>query len=338
MCRTDAELEERLSRPTPAVIDTLARLPGDLILLGVAGKMGPSLARLAKRASDAAGVKRRVIGVSRFTSGDDAALREHGVETIRCDLLNEAELARLPDAANVVYMPGRKFGSTSDAASTWAVNCYLPALVCKKYRASRIVAFSTGNVYPLTAPSSAAPTETDAPNPVGEYGMSALGRERMFEYFSRTLGVRVAIIRLNYACDLRYGVLVDLARKVLAGEPVDLGMGHFNTIWQGDANARTLRAFDRVSSPPAVFNVTGLEVLSVREVCARFGERFGRPPRFTGAEAPTALLSNASRALAELGPLDVPTATLIEWVADWVSAGGRLLNKPTHFEARDGRF
>jgi nucleoside-diphosphate-sugar epimerase len=338
MFHTEADLDERLSRPTPAVIETLARLPGDLILLGVAGKMGPSLARMAKRASDAAGVKRRVIGVSRFSSGEDAALREHGIETIRCDLLNEAELAQLPDAANVVYMPGRKFGSTGDESTTWAVNCYLPSLVCRKYRDSRIVAFSTGNVYPLTAPSSGGPTESDPPNPVGEYGMSALGRERMLEYFSRTLGVRTAIIRLNYACDLRYGVLVDLARKVFAGEAIDLGMGHFNTIWQGDANAQTLRAFDHVATSPTVFNVTGPEVLSVREVCARLGERFGKPPRFTGAEAPTALLSNATRALAELGPLDVPTDALIGWVADWVRAGGRLLNKPTHFEARDGRF
>jgi nucleoside-diphosphate-sugar epimerase len=245
---------------------------------------------------------------------------------------------KLPDAASVVYMPAKKFGATGDEATTWAVNCYLPALVCKKYRQSRIVAFSTGNVYPLTSPASGGPTEAHLPNPVGEYGMSALGRERMFEYFSRTQGIPVSIIRLNYACDLRYGVLVDLARKVFAGEPVDLAMGYFNTIWQGDANALTLRAFDHCAVPPRVFNVTGPETLRVRSVCERFGERFGRPPRFTGAESETALLSNAAATLAELGPPRVTADQLIDWVADWVSGGGRLLNKPTKFEARDGKF
>lgn len=338
MIRTEAELDDRLSEPTPGVIETLGRLPGDVVFLGVAGKMGPTLARMAKRASDAAGVTRRVIGVSRFSGGDDARLREHGIETVRCDLLNESEVEKLPDAANVVYMPARKFGATGDEAATWAVNCYLPAIVCKKYHASRIVAFSTGNVYPLSPVSSGGLRETDPPNPVGEYGMSALGRERIFEYFSRMRGIPVAIIRLNYAVDLRYGVLVDLARKVQAGEPVDLAMGYFNAIWQGDANALTLRAFDHCSVPPRTFNVTGPETLSVRTVCERFGDRFGRPPRFTGVESETALLSNASTTLAELGPLRVPTDQLIEWVADWVASGGRLLNKPTKFEARDGKF
>ncbi|MDB5310968.1 MAG: nucleoside-diphosphate-sugar epimerase [Gemmataceae bacterium] len=338
MIRTEADLEEALSEPTPGVIETLARLPGDVILLGAAGKMGPSLARMARRATDAAGDRRRVIAVSRFSAGGEEVFRAHGIETIRCDLLNETEVGSLPDAANVVYMPGRKFGSTGDEGSTWAINCYLPAVVCKKYDKSRIVAFSTGNVYPFTPPGYGGPTETDPPNPVGEYGMSALGRERMFEYFSRTLGIPVAIIRLNYACDLRYGVLVDLARKVFAGELVDVSMGYFNTIWQGDANAMTLRAFDNCSTPPRVFNVTGPEVVSVRAVCERFGERMGKRVRFTGTEAGTALLSNAAAGMAALGPLRMPTDQLIEWVADWVSRGGRLLNKPTHFEARDGKF
>jgi nucleoside-diphosphate-sugar epimerase len=338
MIRSEAELDDRLSEPTPGVVEALARAPGDVVFLGVAGKMGPSLARMAKRASDLAGDRRRVIGVSRFSAGDDARLREWGIETVRCDLLDEAAVADLPDAPNVVYMPGRKFGSTADAATTWAVNCYLPALVCKRYRGSRVVAFSTGNVYPLTPVSTGGPTEADPPNPVGEYGMSALGRERMFEYFSRAWGIPAAVIRLNYAVDLRYGVLVDLARKVWAGEAVDLAMGYFNTIWQGDANAMTLRALGHTAVPPRVFNVTGPEVLSVRDVCRRFGDRFGKPPRFTGTEADTALLSNPTATLAELGPLRVSADRLIDWVADWVSAGGRLLDKPTHFEARDGRF
>ena len=338
MFRTEAELEDALSEPTPQVAETLSRHPGDIVFLGAAGKMGPTLARMAKRASDAAGVKRRVIAVSRFSGGGEAAFTAHGIEAIRCDLLDEEQVKRLPDAPNVVYMPGRKFGSAGDAATTWAINCYLPAVVCRKYARSRIVAFSTGNVYPLARPETGGPTEADPPDPVGEYGMSALGRERVFEYFSRALGVPVAVIRLNYACDLRYGVLVDLGRKVQAGEPVDLGMGYFNTIWQGDASAMTLRAFDFAATPPAVFNVTGPEVLSVWEVCERFGELFEAAPRFAGSEADTAILSNAAAGIAALGPPRVPSGQLIEWVADWLKRGGRTLNRPTHFETRGGKF
>src|SRR5262245_56736273 len=251
--------------------------------------MGPTLARMAKRAAPG----RRVIAVSRFSSGGESAFTAHDVEAVRCDLLNEAEVARLPDAPNVVYMPGRKFGSTGDEVTTWAINCYLPAMVCKKYAKSRVVAFSTGNVYAFTRPETGGPTEETPPNPVGEYGMSALGRERMFGYFSRALGVPVAIIRLNYAVDLRYGVLVDIARKVLTSEPIDLAMGYFNTIWQGDANAMTLCAFDHCEVPPRMFNVTGPDVVCVRRAGEKFGKLFGVEPRFTGTEADTALISNA---------------------------------------------
>ena len=334
MFRDEAELEAALSEPTPQVVETLSRHPGDIIFLGAAGKMGPTLARMAKRAAPG----RRVIAVSRFSGGGESAFTAHGVEALQCDLLNEAEVAKLPDAPNVVYMPGRKFGSTGDEGTTWAINCYLPAIVCKKYAKSCIVAFSTGNVYAFSRPETGGPTEETPPNPVGEYGMSALGRERMFGYFSRALGIPVAIIRLNYAVDLRYGVLVDMACKVLAGEPVDLAMGYFNTIWQGDANAMTLRAFDHCAVPPRVFNVTGPDVLSVRKTCERFGELFGVAPRFTGTEADTALISNAAAGIAALGPVRVPTDRLIAWVAEWVKHGGRLLDKPTHFEARDGKF
>ncbi|MFM8271592.1 MAG: NAD-dependent epimerase/dehydratase family protein [Gemmata sp.] len=334
MFQTEAELEDALSEPTPGVAETLKRHPGDIVLLGAAGKMGPSLARMAKRADPS----RRVFAASRFSSGGAEAFAAHGIEVVRCDLLNEVEVAKLPDAPNVVYMPGRKFGSSGDEGTTWAINCYLPSIVCKRYAKSRIVAFSTGNVYPFSRPDTGGPTEDTALNPVGEYGMSALGRERMFGYFSRALGIPVAIIRLNYACDLRYGVLVDLALKVRAGEPIDLAMGHFNTIWQGDANALTLRAFDHCGVPPRAFNVTGPEVLRVRDVCERFARHFGTRANFTGTEAETALLSNAKEGTAALGPLRVPTARLIEWVAGWVLRGGRSLSKPTHFEARDGKF
>jgi nucleoside-diphosphate-sugar epimerase len=336
--RTEDQLDDLLSDPPAGVVETLGRLAGDIIVLGVAGKMGPSLARMARRGSDAAGVRRRVIGVARFSAGGEEALRAHGIETIRCDLLDADAVARLPDAANVVFMAARKFGSTGDEATTWAINSYLPGVVGRRYRDSRIVAFSTGNVYPLVPVDCGGSRETDAPRPVGEYAMSALGRERVFEYFSRAFGTPVALIRLNYACDLRYGVLVDLARRVWAGELIDLGMGHFNTIWQGDANAMTLRAFDHVSSPPWVVNVTGSGRLSVRAVGDRFGALLGRPVRFTEAEADTALLSDARRGIETLGPLRVNAEQLIEWVAAWVAAGGRALGKPTRFEARDGAF
>lgn len=334
MFATEDELNNALSEPPPALVEMFRRIPGDILILGAAGKMGPSLARLARRAAPG----RRIIAVSRFSSGGEDEFRPHGIEIIRCDLLNEAEVAALPDAPNVVYMPGRKFGSTGDASTTWAINCLLPSLVCRKYCSSRIVAFSTGNVYPFFPTSSRGPTEAEPPNPVGEYGMSALGRERIFEHFSRTLGIPAAIIRLNYACDLRYGVLVDIARCVLAGQPVDVSMGAFNTIWQGDANAMTLCAFGRCASPPKIFNVTGPEVLSVRKVSTRLGELLGRPATFTGTEAPTALFSDAAAGIAALGPIRVPTDTLIRWVAAWVLRGGRMLNKPTHFQERSGRF
>jgi nucleoside-diphosphate-sugar epimerase len=334
----ESRLENLLSEPTPGVVETMRRLDGDMMVLGVSGKMGPSLARMAKRASDAAGVRRKVIGVARFSAGGEESLRAHDIDPIRCDLLDEAAVGRLPDVANVVFMPARKFGSTGDEATTWAVNSYLPGIVARKFRDSRIVAFSTGNVYALTPANNQGPCENDPPAPVGEYAMSCLGRERVFEYFSRSFRTRVAIIRLNYATDLRYGVLVDLARQVFAGEPIDLTMGHFNTIWQGDANAMALRAFERAASPPWILNVTGPEVLSVREVCERFGRRMGRSVRFTGSEAETALLNNARRGLELFGPLRMSTDRLIDWVADWVSCGGRCLGKPTHFQARDGRF
>jgi nucleoside-diphosphate-sugar epimerase len=333
------QLEDRLSEPTPEVVQTLRRLEGDLIVLGVAGKMGPNLARMARRAADLGGSRRRVIGVARFSSaGLEAELQRHGIETIRCDLLDEEAVLRLPDAPNVLYLAGMKFGASGQESLTWAMNTHLPAIVCRKFARSRIVAFSTGNVYGLVKAAGGGSLETDPPAPMGEYAMSCLGRERIFEHFSRTLGARVAIVRLNYACDLRYGVLVDLARKVLTGTPADLGMGWFNTLWQGDANAMTLRCFDHVASPPLVLNLTGPEVLSVRETCEKLGRLLDRKPVFVGAEAPTALLSNAGRAFVLFGQPRVGADQLLAWVAAWLLQGGPTLNKPTQFEARDGRF
>lgn len=335
----DAQLDDLLSAPSPAAVDAMRHLEGDLIVLGVAGKMGPTLARMARRAADAAGTTRRVIGVARFSDPThQAALEAHGVETIRCDLLDEAAVHRLPDAPLVVYMAGRKFGSTGLESLTWAMNAWLPAVVCRRYAGSRIAAFSTGNVYGLTSVGRGGSVEGDTVSPVGEYAMSCLARERMFEHFSRTDGTPVSILRLNYATEMRYGLLVDLARKIVDGTPIELAMGHANVIWQGDANAMSLVSLRHASSPPYVVNIAGREELSVRNVCLALGARLGREVRFTGAEAGDALLSNGSRGWTDLGPPQVELSQLIDWTADWVSRGGASLGKPTHFESRDGRF
>jgi nucleoside-diphosphate-sugar epimerase len=333
------QLDDLLSEPTAAAIEALARLDGDLIVLGVAGKMGPTLVRMARRAFDAAGLRRRVIGVARFSSGGvEERLRAHGVETVRCDLLDQAQLDRLPDAANVVAMTGMKFGATGQEALTWAMNSYLPGMIALRYRHSRVVAFSTGNVYGLTPVALGGSLEGDAPAPVGEYAMSCLGRERIYEHFSRALGIPTALLRLNYACELRYGVLVDLAQRVLAGEPVELDMGHLNAIWQADANAMALAAFGDVASPPFVLNVAGPETLSVRRVAEDFGRLLGRPAQFQGTEGADALLSNGQLGHQLFGYPRVGPEQMIRWIADWLRRGGPTLGKPTHFEVRDGKF
>ncbi len=339
MIQTTTDLEDRLSEPTPGAIETLARLPGDLLLLGVGGKMGPTLARMARRASDAAGVRRRVIGVARFsTPGLEDQLRGHDIETIRCDLLDPAQLERLPEVANVILMTGMKFGTTGQAALTWAMNVLLPGMVCRQFRRSRIVAFSTGNVYGLTPVRLGGSLESDPLQPVGEYAFSTLGRERICEHFSRTLGIPLVLLRLNYATELRYGVLVDLACQVWAGETIPLAMGHLNALWQGDANAWALQSFDLPAADPTVLNLAGPELLSVRRIAEWFGQLFDRPVRFVGSEAEEALLSNSQRAVRLFGYPRVGPAQMIEWIADWVRQGGESLGKPTHFEARDGKF
>jgi nucleoside-diphosphate-sugar epimerase len=344
-----AYLEGLLSEPDAPVIEAMERLPGDILILGVAGKMGPTLARMARRASDTAGVSRRVIGVARFTDeAVESSLRERGVEAIHCDLLDPDSLSRLPDAPNVVFLAGMKFGTTGSEAQTWAINTHLPGLVARRFAGSRIVALSTGNVYGLTPVDRGGSKETDVPSPQGEYAMSCLGRERIFEHFSRSMGTPTALIRLNYATEMRYGVLVDLCRKVLAGEPIDLTMGYFNAIWQGDASAMTLRALGHATSPPLILNLSGPEPLSVRRVAERFGEIFGRlaerfgesfgQPTFDGVESSEALLSNTSKALGLFGPPRVDVDRMIGWTADWLLRRGPTLGKPTRFEVRDGRF
>jgi nucleoside-diphosphate-sugar epimerase len=321
------------------MVETLGILYGYILVVGAGGKRGPPRGRRARGASDAAGRQRRVIGVSRFASGTEREkLEGQGIETIACDLLDETAVARLPEAPNVIYMAGMKFGATGKESLTWAMNSWLPGIVCRRFAGARIAAFSTGNVYGLKPISSGGSSESNPPNPAGEYAMSCLGRERMFEHFSRCAGTRVALIRLNYACELRYGVLVDIAQRVWSGTAVDLTMGHFNVIWQGDANAWSLRSLTHAASPPLVLNVTGPEIVCVRAVAEEFARHMGRTALFTGSESATALVSNASRAGELFGHPRVDLRQMIAWIAEWTMRGGDTLGKPTHFETRDGRF
>ncbi|MBN1910098.1 MAG: NAD(P)-dependent oxidoreductase [Pirellulales bacterium] len=333
------QLERLLSSPPEPVIECLGRLQGDILILGVGGKMGPTLATMARRASDQAGVRRRVIGVSRFSQGDlPAKLRRHGVEPFPCDLLDPTEVAALPDAQNVIFMAGVKFGTTNQAALTWTVNTVLPGIVARRFAGSRFLVFSTGNVYPLTPITEGGSRETDPPGPIGEYANSCLGRERVFQYYATDLNSPTLLARLNYANELRYGVLVDLARKVWGGRMVDVTMGYVNVIWQGDACAMMLRALEHASVPASILNIVGPETLSVRAMAERFGRLMGKPVRFTGQEAPDALLSNGLLGYERLGWPEVGYDQMIRWIADWVMRDGICLAKPTNFECRDGRF
>ncbi len=335
---SEERLDSVLSTPGPADIALMGRLQGDILVLGAGGKMGPTLACLAKRASDACS-PRKIIAASRFS---DLSVRRKlaswGIETIQADLLDRAAVNALPAAPNVVFMAGQKFGTAGDQALTWAVNTQAPALAAEKFSKSRMVVFSTGNVYPLTAVDSGGPDEESPVGPVGEYAQSALGRERVFEYFSRRNGVPTAVIRLNYAVELRYGVLRDIGDKVFHGRPVDLAMGYVNVIWQRDANSAALRLLAYCKSPPFVLNVTGSETLSVRSLAQRFAERFGVEAQFTGTESRTALLSNAAKYAAILGRPETGIDEMIARVAHWIRLGGATLGKPTHFEERGGNF
>lgn len=339
MVSTEQQLEDLLSEPTVADAQAIAALQGDLLLLGVGGKMGPSLARRARRACEMAGVTKRIVGVARFsTAGTRELLEASGIETIAADLLDAEALASLPDMENVVFMTGRKFGSTGSEYLTWAMNVFQPGAAAERFRRSKIVAFSSGNVYPLTPVLQGGATESTPPAPVGEYAQSALGRERMLEYFSARNGTPMTILRLNYAIDLRYGVLLDVGQKVFDRRAVNLSMGHANVIWQGDANSVCLRSFGLCQSPPAILNLTGPETVSVRWLAGRFGEIFGVDPILEGTESDTALLNNAARCHRLFGYPSVTVEQMVEMVAAWIGLGGATHNKPTHFETRDGRF
>ncbi len=329
------ELEAFLGRPDPDLCADLAAADGDILILGVGGKMGPTLARLARNAAP----QRRVIGVARFTEpGLRQSLRAAGVETIATDLLQSGALQRLPRARNVILMAGRKFGAGGSEPLTWALNAYLPGLVAETFRDSRIVAFSTGCVYPFVDVHGPGATESTPLGPPGEYANSCVGRERVLEHFSGELRTPGRLFRLNYAIDLRYGVLTDLALKVRDGSPIDVTMGHVNVIWQGDANARALRCLAHCTVPTSPINISGTESLSIRSLAQELAARLGRPAHIVGTEAPTAWLTNTAAATTLFGAPSVPLERMLDWTADWVGRGLPTLDKPTRFEVRDGVY
>ena len=338
--RTIEALEEALSRPTPGVLDALRAIEGDVLVLGAGGKMGPTLARMVRRGLDEIGHRqRRVIAVSRFSSASAAQdLQRHGVETISCDLMDRAAVQALPDAANVIFMAGQKFGTSDAPELTWVMNTLVPAIVAERFAKSRIVVFSTGCVYPLVSADGPGSREGDALGPPGEYANSCVGRERVFAHFAKQHSTRALLFRLCYAIDLRYGVLCDVAQKVAQGLPVDVTMGAANVIWQGDANARAIQCLAHTASPPLALNVTSMERASIRALAQRFGELLEREPVITGQEGETAWLFDAMRSYELFGPPTVSLAEMIEATAQWLRHGGATLGKPTHFETRDGKF
>jgi nucleoside-diphosphate-sugar epimerase len=330
-----ATLDELLCRPSQALVDDLNKVDGDIMILGVAGKMGPTLAGLAKAALP----DRRIIGVARFSDANAKAwLEARGIETLSCDLLDETAIGRLPKAPNIIFMAGRKFGAEGDLSLTWAMNAHVPALVAQAFAGSRIVAFSTGCVYPFVPVNGKGANEAVPPDPPGEYAQSCVGRERMFEYFSRRCKTPGRLFRLNYAIDMRYGVLHDIATKIIAGQPIDVSLGHVNFIWQGDASAQALRCLAHCETPTSPINVSGPEILTVRDLAAKLGARLGREPIIVGKEEPTAWITDTSEAIEMFGRPIVDSEKLIDWTADWVARSMPSLGKPTKYEVRDGRY
>jgi hypothetical protein len=332
---TIAELEEVLSRPGDELVAAMKRLNGDVMILGAGGKIGPTMARTAQRAIAAAGTKKTVYAVDVF---DLPNLAKEGIKTLKCDMMDLKAVEGLPKVENIVYMVGRKFGSTGSEELTWAINVIVPYHVARTFTKSRVVAFSTGCVYPVVHVFSGGSTEDQAPDPVGEYAQSCLGRERMFDYFSIHQGERVVQLRLDYAVEMRYGVLWDVATKVFTGQPIDLTTGFLNCMWQGDVCNQVLRSLEVAATPPTVLNVTGPEILAVRDVATRFGKLMGKQPIFTGQENGKGYLANAMKANALFGNPSVPVGKVIQWVAQWVASGGESLGKPTHFETQDGKY
>ncbi len=331
--------QEQFLKPSAALIADISKLEGDILILGAGGKIGPSIARLTRQALDLAGKTNRVIGVSRFSEeGLAAELNRDGIETIAADILDDAQLQSLPDAPHVLYLAGTKFGTSNNQPYTWAMNSYLPGRVAEKYRNSNIVVYSTGNVYPYTPVGSGGATEGLPAEPVGEYGQSCLGRERIFQYFSTKYGTPILIYRLNYAIDFRYGVLLEIAKTVLAGKPVNLLTGNVNVIWQSDANEMAIRSLLHCESPSKILNITGPETVSVRWLAHEFGKHFDVVPEFINEEQSTALLSNAAESFRLFGYPQVTLKEMIAITADWLKSGGETINKPTHFQERKGKY
>ncbi len=330
---------QRLLTPSDDLIQDLTKLDGDIIILGVGGKMGPDLARKAKHAIDQAGLHKKVIGVARFGEpGLQQELDRAGIETIATDLLNDEELWALPEVKNVLYLAGTKFGTQGNEGQTWAMNAYLPGRVAQKFKNSHIVVFSTGNVYPMVPDQTGGATEHTRPEPVGEYAQSCLGRERVFQYFAALHKTPLLIYRLNYANDVTYGVLIEIAQSVIGNKPVDLTMGSVNVIWQGDANEIALRCLLHTAVPAKILNVTGPETIAIRWLAEQFGKLSGQTPIFIGEEQPTALLSNATESLRLFGQPKVDLHQMMVMVLEWLNHGGKLLNKPTHFSERKGQY
>ncbi len=337
--KTIAELEDFMTKPSSELINDLKLVDGDILILGVGGKMGPTLAKMTKRAIDEAGLDKKVIGVSRFSTGRlKEELEDFGIETIAVDLLNDEQLQSLPDVKNIIFMAGNKFGTAGNEHFTWAMNAYLPGRIADKFKNSRIVAFSSGNIYPLTNVVSGNCSEETPANPIGEYAQSCLGRERVLTNFSRNNETPMLLFRLNYAIDMRYGVLLEIARHVLEGKAVDLTMGSVNVIWQGDANEYAVRSLLHCDTPPRLVNVTGPETISVRWLAEEFGTRFEKKPLFVNEEQPTALLNNASKAHQLFGYPTVSLQQMIDMTAEWLANNGETYNKPTHFQERKGAF
>lgn len=337
---TDREIELLLSTPTAGVVKAVKAMPGDFMVLGVGGKMGTTTAAMLRRALDQAGrPDATVTGVSRFSRAEARQeLEGLGVRTLSCDLANPQQVAALPAVANVLFLAGQKFGTDSAPGLTWIQNTYVPALVAQRFRESRLVIFSTGCVYPFVPLTGPGANEREPVAFIGEYASTCVGRERVFSHYAAEYGTRQLMYRLNYAVELRYGVLVDIALKVARGEPVDLTMGWLNCIWQGDACARAIQCLEHTANPPKILNITGPEKLSIRALAQEFGRRLGREPQFTGTEAGTAWLSDASESLRLFGPPEISVERMMDLITPYVSAGGRFLGKPTHFEARSGKF
>jgi nucleoside-diphosphate-sugar epimerase len=336
---SEPELDSILAHPAPALVSFIRKVSSPLVILGAGGKMGPTLAALAKRASEQASHPLEVIAVSRFSdSSSKTWLEEQKIKTIACDLLDRNAVFDLPDSQNIISLVGLKFGTSDNPATTWAMNTLVPANIAERYPNSRMVALSTGNVYPMSLVSHAGSLEGDSLTPLGEYPNAAVARERIFEFFSRRNGTPIALIRLFYAVELRYGILVDIAKRILSGDAIDLSNGWFNCIWQGDANEMIIRSLALAASPPSVWNLCYPEIYNVRAIAAELGDLMGIAPMFKGNESPTALLGNSQRLCSTLGVSPTNIKTVLRWTAAWVKNNGRTLNKPTHFETRDGKY